>query len=763
MHTVFHVHSLAARGRLVFLAGALATLLAACSGAGNTSGNSGQGSVATSPPPGVDTTAPTVSLSSPGGTVSGTLTLNASASDNVGVAGVKFLLDGGMLIGAEDTSAPYSVSWNTSTTSNGMHILTAVARDAAGNLTTSSAVTVTVSNSAPPLPGDTTKPTVSFTAPAAGATVSGGVTVSANASDNVGVVGVQFLVDGNLLLADDTSAPYTFSWNSSGASNGSHTLSAVARDAAGNLSVAATRTITVSNDVTAPTVSISAPTAGSTVSGTVTISAAASDNVGVVGVQFKLNGANLGAENTTTPYTVSWDTTSAANASYTLTAVARDAAGNTKTSTAVNVTVNNAPPSGTATFPLRVESGKHYLIDAAGKPFFMHGEAAWGLIVQLTREEVDQYLNDRLQKGINTILVMLVAKHVLISNSPHNAYGDAPFLTSGDFSTPNETYFAHADWVINRATQKGFLILLVPSYTGYQGDGQEGWYPEMQANGVSKLRSYGQYVGNRYKGFSNLLWLEGGDFNPPNTAGKDLIRAVANGIRDMLPQSLQTFHGSRNTAAMQFWGTTAEPWLSVNDIYTDENTIVAAAHGEYARSTAPFFLAEARYENESADEGLVRTQAFQAILGGAFGHVMGNKPMWGFMSGWQSALDSPAARTIKYLRTLMEARAWWMLQPDTTATLLTSGISGYADEAVAARASDGSFAITYMPSVRTVTIDLTKLNGPKVNARWCDPTNGVCTTASGSPFPATGSQAFLPPGPNSTNYGDWVLTLDSQQ
>jgi len=409
---------------------------------------------------------------------------------------------------------------------------------------------------------------------------------------------------------------------------------------------------------------------------------------------------------------------------------------------------------------LRVEAGKRYLIDAANKPFLMNGESAWGLIVQLTREEVDQYLDDRRQKGINTILVMLIAKHVLISNSPRNAYGDEPFLTAGDFSTPNEVYFAHADWVISRAAQKGFLVLLAPSYTGYVGDGSEGWYPQMQANGTSKLRAYGQYVGNRYKGFNNILWVQGGDFSPP-TAGKDLIRAVANGIRDVETQSLHTCHGGRGTAAMQYWGT-SEPWLSVNDIYTDEFSVVSAAYGEYGRSTTPFFLIEARYENEGASEALVRTQAFQAVLGGGFGHVMGNRPIWGFMSGWQSALNSPASRTIQHVRTLLEGRPWWTLEPDRTGALLTAGISSGADRAVAARASDGSFAVVYLPSVRAVTFNLAQLTGPNVNARWCDPTNGVCTTASGSPFPAAGSQTLVPPGANNNNYGDWVLMLESQ-
>jgi hypothetical protein len=93
-------------------------------------------------------------------------------------------------------------------------------------------------------------------------------------------------------------------------------------------------------------VSITSPTSGATVSSTITISATASDNVGVAGVQFKLDGANLGAEVTTAPYSISWNTTTTSNGSHTLTAVARDAAGNTGTSAAVTVTVSNGVPTG---------------------------------------------------------------------------------------------------------------------------------------------------------------------------------------------------------------------------------------------------------------------------------------------------------------------------------------------------------------------------------------------------------------------------------
>jgi predicted secreted protein len=288
-----------------------------------------------------DTTAPTVSMTTPApsSTVRGTAAVNANASDNVGVAGVQFRLDGADL-GTEDTTAPYAISWTTTTATNGSHTLTAVARDAAGNVTTSAAVAVTVDNAFP---------TVTITAPGTGSTVAGSITASAGASDNVGVVGVQFRLDGTALGAEDTAPPYSTPWNTATAGNGSHSLTAVARDAAGNVTTSAAVTVTVDNAF--PTVTITAPASGSTVSGSITASAAASDNVGVVGVQFRLDGANLGTEDTAAPYSISWNTTTLGNgARY---PPHRRCRGQPDHPAATTVTVSNdtAPPAVTMTSP----------------------------------------------------------------------------------------------------------------------------------------------------------------------------------------------------------------------------------------------------------------------------------------------------------------------------------------------------------------------------------------------------------------------------
>ena len=284
-----------------------------------------------------DTTPPTVSVTAPidGTNIRGTVAVSANAADNVGVAGVQFKLDG-VDLQVEDTTPPYSISWDTATASNASHTLTAVARDAAGNTTTSSGVTVTVDNSAPT--------GVAVTAPVAGANVRTTIAVSADASDNVGVAGVQFKLDGANLQAESTTPPYSISWDTTTASNASHTLTAVARDAAGNTTTSSGVTVTVDNS--APTgVAVTDPANGATVSGSaVPVSGTASDNVGVVGMQFKLDGANLQAEDIAPPYSINWDTTVATEGVHTLTAVARDTAGNTTTSATVSVTVNNLIP-----------------------------------------------------------------------------------------------------------------------------------------------------------------------------------------------------------------------------------------------------------------------------------------------------------------------------------------------------------------------------------------------------------------------------------
>ncbi|HET9674929.1 MAG TPA: LamG-like jellyroll fold domain-containing protein [Gaiellaceae bacterium] len=170
-------------------------------------------------------------------------------------------------------------------------------------------------------------------------------------------------------LANRIAQPTGTTYVDSGLAGGTYYYKVTAEDTVGQVGPASNQaTANVPPDLP-PTVSVTAPAGGATVSGTITVTANASDDVQVSGVQFRVDGANLGAEDTSPPYSASWATTGVANGSHTLTAVARDSAGQTTTSAAVTVTVSNAtppPPTGlAAAYSFNAGSGSS-VTDASG-------------------------------------------------------------------------------------------------------------------------------------------------------------------------------------------------------------------------------------------------------------------------------------------------------------------------------------------------------------------------------------------------------------
>jgi hypothetical protein len=202
-----------------------------------------------------DTTAPVVSITAPAANASlaTTTTITANATDDVAVSKVEFYVDG--TLKGTDTSASsnsFSISIDTGSLSNASHSITAKAYDAANNVTTSSAVSVTINNSTTP-PVDTTPPVVTITSPAAASTLSGSVTMAATASDSSGIASVAYYIDGTLKNTD-TSAPYSYVVDTTTLSNGAHTFKAIATDNSPNKNTATSTVITatVSNSTYLP-------------------------------------------------------------------------------------------------------------------------------------------------------------------------------------------------------------------------------------------------------------------------------------------------------------------------------------------------------------------------------------------------------------------------------------------------------------------------------------------------------------------------------
>ncbi|ATB44312.1 hypothetical protein CYFUS_009799 [Cystobacter fuscus] len=289
-----------------------------------------------------DTTPPFAQLTSPaaGAVLTGMATATAIASDDYDVARVDFYA-GTTLLGTDDTP-PYSVSFNSWNVPNGSQSLTAVARDAAGNPGTSSPVVVTVTN-------DHASLLATLTSPTNGASVAGTVTLSATAGNPSKVWRVEFYA-GTRLLGTDYSSPYSASWNTIADPTGPYVLTTRAYDSSGNVEVSPPVNVTVVRDTTAPTVSITSPSAGTTVRGNVTVQASATDDSQVSRVELYVDGSLIGSSSSS-PYAISWNPSAVADGDHTLTAKAYDAVGLTGTSVGVTVSVDNTAPTASITSP----------------------------------------------------------------------------------------------------------------------------------------------------------------------------------------------------------------------------------------------------------------------------------------------------------------------------------------------------------------------------------------------------------------------------
>jgi uncharacterized repeat protein (TIGR01451 family) len=422
--------------------------------------------------------------------------------------------------------------------------------------------------------------------------------------------------------------------------------------------------------------------------------------------------------------------------------------------------------------PIKVGPTGRFLVDEKGAPFLITGESPQALIGDLTEADAAVFFANRRAHGFNTVWINLLCNGYTGCRVDGSTWdGIPPFTTPGDFSTPNEAYFAHVDRVLRLAADYGFVVLLDPAETG-------GWLGTMVSNGVDKLRAYGQYLGSRYKSFPNVIWMHGNDYQDWGPTNDPYVTAIARGIRDVDPNRLQTVElnflvsGSLDDPA---WA----PLIDLNASYTYEPTYQQVLK-DYNRSNfLPTFMVEASYEfeqNPGTPAGTpeqLRRQEYWSLLSGATGQLYGNHFTWQFVcpqrdgagncvGGWKDQLDTPGATQIAYVKALFEPRRWSALVPDQTHAVVTNGLGtfGTDDYVTAASTPDGTLAIAYVPSSRTLTVDMTKFSGP-VTARWYDPSNGTFTPMPGSPFTNAGSVQLATPGTNAGGDDDWVLVLEA--
>ncbi len=445
-------------------------------------------------------------------------------------------------------------------------------------------------------------------------------------------------------------------------------------------------------------------------------------------------------------------------------------------------------------YPLRLSANHRYLVDRNNKPFLIVGDSPQGLMGRLSPEEVEKYFADRQAHGFNTAgwIDVACAGRDFPDNTTAGTYdGIVPFngyvaggkdFTHYDLSKPNEAYFARLDDAIKSAARHGIFVFIDPAET-------IGWLETLRNNGLNASYAYGQYLGRRYAKYANVGWLSGNDFQRWRVPADDaLVLAVAKGIKSVAPQQLQTVEINYNASSSlddQAWA----PIISLNGTYIYAATYIQMLHSYNQTPVMPAYLMEAHYDLEAVgtpyDYGtpdVLRRQEYWTMLSGGTGQFYGNRYTWSLTPGWDSYLDTLGVKQMEIWKDFFTSLPWQDLVPDQQHTTLTAGYGTFgsievhfdkegldssytlrvsqSDYATAARTPDGSLVVIYMPTSRTVTVDMSRMRGV-TKAEWFDPTNGEHKPISGGPFPNSDLHEFTPPNQNHARESDWVLLLSS--
>lgn len=417
-------------------------------------------------------------------------------------------------------------------------------------------------------------------------------------------------------------------------------------------------------------------------------------------------------------------------------------------------------------FPLKISENQRYLIDQNGVPFFYNGDTGWKLFLKVDKAGVIEYLTERKEKRFTAIQTMLTG-----FEGEKNIFGQKPFENSSDFSTVNDSYFDHVEWVIRQADSLGLLIAIAPLWAGccgegYGGKGAVGPKSLMDTNGEARSRDFGEYVGRRFAKYNNILWIIGGDIDP--FEDRETMNQLALGIKLKAPHQLLTYHASSSHSSTDVWENAS--WLDVVMTYTyfrgfnkawnkNQPDVYEVNFKQYARTPVkPFFLGESTYEGEHDAWGSAvqaRKQAYWSVLSGGMGNAYGT-PMWNFPSNWRTFLELPGGNSLQHFFTLFHSRPWFRIVPDPSSKIITKGQGAYAqnDYAIAGSDKNGEFIIAYIPSGRSISVNTAGLKGKAAKASWYNPRDGVWQSIGSYVNPDTIS--FDTPDQN-----DWVLVLDS--
>ena len=433
----------------------------------------------------------------------------------------------------------------------------------------------------------------------------------------------------------------------------------------------------------------------------------------------------------------------------------------------VNVERNSIEPK------IRVSENKRYLEYHDGKPFFWLGGTSWGMSEWLTREEIKYYLDNRKEKDFNLVQVCVFwgkreENPVNFTFNPTNAYGFKAFaeengipnsmkpniVKGGNAEDPND-YWDHVEFIIQEADKREMIVALLPVWgRRYVNAVHDGF--SNQFFSVESMKSYGTFLGSRFKNFDNIIWILGGDVKADAGSNylfhyRSMAEGIINGITgeqvkwnensSLWDKALITYHPDGSPFRNSSTWFHKDPWLDFNMIetYKYRDSVYRAVTFDYLKDNPikPTVMGEPSYEGAGPDDVVsnginMRRQAFHSFFAGAAGFTYGGKidkkgngPLWSPYEGWKDMLDMEGAITMKNVKRFCFENGWPNWIPDNS--LLEEGLGKGEFQKVGIRDTLLNSYYIYFPDNSEVSIDFATKKINDINIQWYNPFSGNYT------------------------------------
>ncbi len=442
---------------------------------------------------------------------------------------------------------------------------------------------------------------------------------------------------------------------------------------------------------------------------------------------------------------------------------------------------------------LKVSSNSRFLTHLDDTPFFPTGDTCWEIPWDLTRSEVETYLLTRKNQHFNMIGINSFDWDQ--SRNSANRYGDQPFVMVGgkyDATQPITTpgndpnnateydYWDNLEYIIDLAASKGMYVTLLPCW----GDTRvNAGSSSRMFDDINVAYSYGQWIGSRFSGKTNIIWMMGGDDIPgtyENTFRK-MAEGVADGVNGVnnndgnadYSTTLMSYHPPKWSHSSSYWFHN-DAFMDFNSTQDQPSDQINRITSDYAKTpTKVTWLYEGGYEERVKADGTYgawqcRFQAYQTVFSGGFGSMYGHMSIWEFKSDWAAKLSAPGAQDMQHLLTLMTIvsnNQFLTRIPDQSLIdgdkgSMTGSEGMFSTCIVATRTANGDNAMIYSANGRNIRVKMSLLAGPTKDAKWFDPRSGVWSSAGSDVVSGPGAPIveFDPPG-SVANGNDYVLVL----